>query len=162
MTTEGKKNMAQKAIRRAIEWILIMTFAGYVYVCLELLFRGRSDITMMFCASICVIPMFALNEWYTYDFNFIAQIVICALFATLVELIFGLTFNRDYHIWDYRNQLFNYKGQICLLFSLVWMAISAVVIPLLDFIDIAVFREGTCPYYVICKGVKIQLWKEGE
>ena len=101
-----------------VKYVLLLTFSGYTYVCMELLFRGRSDITMMFCASICVIPMIYLNNKFTYEVDFLLQIALSAIYATLIEYCFGMIFNTDYHIWDYRNMPFNINGQICLLFSL--------------------------------------------
>jgi uncharacterized membrane protein len=43
---------------------------------------------------------------------------------TGLELITGLLVNRDYTVWDYRDQLFQFQGQICLAFSLLWMPVS--------------------------------------
>lgn len=47
---------------------------------------------------------------------------------TLIELIGGLIFIQGMNIrlWDYSNRKFNYKGIICLEFSLIWMALGAV------------------------------------
>lgn len=138
-------------MKSLIKYMLLLTFSGYTYVCLELLFRGRSDITMMFCASICVIPMIYLNNLFTYNVDFLFQIILCAIFATWIEYIFGYVFNADYHIWDYRNMSFNLDGQICLPFSLLWMLIASWVIPLMDWIDCYIFRymPETKPYYKV-------------
>ena len=43
---------------------------------------------------------------------------------TAVELATGLLVNRDYHVWDYRDLPGNYRGQICLPFSLLWIPVS--------------------------------------
>ena len=43
---------------------------------------------------------------------------------TMVELLAGLMFNRDYRVWDYRQQPLNFHGQICLRFFLIWIPIS--------------------------------------
>ena len=43
---------------------------------------------------------------------------------TGVELITGLLVNRDHHVWDYRETPMNYRGQICLPFSLLWIPLS--------------------------------------
>ena len=43
---------------------------------------------------------------------------------TLVELATGLLVNRDHHVWDYRESPMNYRGQICLPFSLLWIPLS--------------------------------------
>lgn len=134
-----------------MKYVLLFTFSGYIYVCMELLFRGRSDITMMFCASICVIPMVILNNQFSYEVDFLLQLVLCSIFATFIEYIFGIIFNADYHIWDYRNMPFNIDGMVCLPFSLLWMLIAAWVIPLMDWIDCYVFgyKPDTKPYYKI-------------
>lgn len=134
-----------------MKYLLLFTFSGYIYVCLELIFRGYSNITMMFASSICAIPMIILNNKFTYEIDFLLQLFLCAIFATLVEFIFGMLFNRDYSIWDYRNMPLNLYGQICLPFSLLWMIIAACVIPLMDWIDCYIFgyKSETKPYYKI-------------
>ena len=107
-----------------MKYLLLFTFSGYIYVCMELLFRGRSDISMMFCASICVVPMVLLNNKFSYEVDFLLQLVLCTIFATFVEYIFGIIFNADYHIWDYRNMPFTQMsmpyhadGENCRLFT---------------------------------------------
>jgi uncharacterized membrane protein len=45
--------------------------------------------------------------------------------CTLGELVTGLIFNRDYRIWDYRALPGNFRGQICLFFSALWVPLSA-------------------------------------
>ena len=134
-----------------MKYLLLFTFSGYIYVCLELIFRGYSNITMMFASSICAIPMIILNNKFTYEIDFLLQLFFCAIFATLVEFIFGMLFNRDYSIWDYRNMPLNLYGQICLPFSLLWMIIAACVIPLMDWIDCYIFgyKPNKKPYYKI-------------
>ena len=44
---------------------------------------------------------------------------------TAVELGTGLLVNRDHHVWDYRQAPMNYRGQICLPFSLLWIPLAA-------------------------------------
>ena len=45
---------------------------------------------------------------------------------TAVELGTGLLVNRDHHVWDYRASPMNYRGQICLPFSLLWIPVAAI------------------------------------
>ena len=134
-----------------IKYFLLFTFSGYIYVCIELIFRGHSDITMMFAGSICAIPMIVLNNYFTYDIDFLLQLFLCVIFCTIVEFIFGIIFNQNYTIWDYRNMPFNLYGQICLPFSFLWMGIAACIIPLMDWIDCYIFgyKPETKPYYKI-------------
>ena len=51
------------------------------------------------------------------------KIFICgALLATLIELIGGWILDRSFHVrlWDYRDKPFNFRGYICLEFSIIW------------------------------------------
>lgn len=54
------------------------------------------------------------------------------LMITGMEYLFGVTFNRRYHIWDYRRTPFNYRGQICLPYTLGWCLLSAAVLSVLQ------------------------------
>ena len=51
-----------------------------------------------------------------------------SLCMTFIELIGGMLLLKFFNLrlWDYREEKFNYKGFICLKFSLYWMIISAV------------------------------------
>ena len=43
---------------------------------------------------------------------------------TGLELLTGWLVNQDHKVWDYRDQLFQFQGQICLAFSLLWVPVS--------------------------------------
>ncbi len=141
-----------KVFKSAMKYILLLTFSGYVYVCLELLWRGYSDISMMFCASICAIPMIVLNNFLTYEADFLLQIIDCTFFATACEWITGLIVNTDYRIWDYR-EIWGHSpdGQVCIPYMFLWALIAVVIIPLMDYIDWKVFdyKKDTPPYYKV-------------
>lgn len=55
-------------------------------------------------------------------------ITLCLIIPTFVELITGLImrvyFKKDY--WDYSDLKYNYKGIICLEFSLIWTVLSLI------------------------------------
>ena len=48
-----------------------------------------------------------------------------AAMITAVELCTGLLVNRDYQVWDYRAVPGNFRGQICLPFSLLWIPVAS-------------------------------------
>ena len=50
--------------------------------------------------------------------------ILGSFIITTAELGAGLIFNRDYRVWDYRNEAFHFYGQICPLFSFLWMPVS--------------------------------------
>lgn len=118
---------------------------------LEILYRQRTDYTMFYLAGIIGLLLLGINEWIEYDTDFIWQILICGTVAIVAELLCGLIFNSDYHIWDYRKLPYNFMGHIQLYFAIIWYVLSAIFIPVLDFIDYTMFpRRGIeKPYYMI-------------
>lgn len=126
-------------------------FAGGLYMTLELIYRQYTDYHMFYLAGIIGLLLLVINEWLEYDTDFLLQVFICGSCALIAEFICGLMFNADYHIWDYRELPFNYMGQIQLYFAIIWYILSAIFIPVLDYIDYLMFpREGIKkPYYVV-------------
>ena len=53
--------------------------------------------------------------------------VIMAICMTIIELIAGIVLLKFFNLrlWDYTDEKFNYKGFICLKFSIFWMLLSA-------------------------------------
>lgn len=61
-----------------------------------------------------------------YNFNPIITILLMGLCMTLLELIGGLIFLKaGVRLWDYRGFFLNFKGVICLRFTLIWTALGA-------------------------------------
>ena len=65
-----------------------------------------------------LVCMFVLN----FDYETILIFFISLILLTLLELICGYISLKYFHIrlWDYRDLKFNYKGFICIEFSLIW------------------------------------------
>ena len=61
--------------------------------------------------------------------------VVGAGIVTMVELAAGLLVNREYGVWDYRDQPGNFLGQICPLFSALWIPLSLMAAVLYDRMD---------------------------
>ena len=53
-----------------------------------------------------------------------AKSLVGAAAVTAVELITGLVVNKRHTVWDYRHMPANFKGQICLPYSLLWIPVS--------------------------------------
>ena len=104
---------------------LLFSLGGLGYVALELLWRGRSHTSMFLAGGTCLLLIGHLEE-VEPKLSFPARIITGAGIITMVELAAGLLCNRNHHIWDYRNVPFNFLGQICLPFCLLWIPISAV------------------------------------
>ena len=104
-------------------FFLLLLAGGSVYVCIELLWRGRSHGSMFLCGGLCTVLIGMLNEWAP-GLALTAQMLLGACVITASELLFGFLFNRSYAVWDYRGLPHNFRGQICLLFSVAWALLS--------------------------------------
>ena len=102
----------------------LFTVGGGTYVALELLYRGRSHWTMFMLGGGCFLAIGRLGRKCP-QLPPAVRAVIGSLICTAGELATGLLFNRSFKIWDYRDLPLNFRGQICLPFSLLWVPLSA-------------------------------------
>ena len=60
----------------------------------------------------------------------VVKAIFGSLFITTLELIAGIILNLRLHlgVWDYRDRFLNFQGQICPLYSLVWVGASFAII----------------------------------
>ena len=76
----------------------------------------------MFCAGGACFLL--LGQLRRRRLPLLSRAVLGSLAITSVELTAGLLINRDYKVWDYRKEPFNFRGQICPRFSLLWLPVS--------------------------------------
>lgn len=153
-------------IKQYLLWMMkhfiIFLLCGSLYSAMEILFKGAergTHWTMFMLAGLSgMLVIDGLNNLFTYEMDFLLQVLFCTLFITVGEYVVGIIWNQNYEIWDYRNMPLNLNGQICLTFSLLWASISAIAIPLLDWIEWKVFKYKleTPPYYKILGKVCFQ------
>ncbi len=99
--------------------LLLFCAGGGGYVGLELLWRGRSHGSMFLAGGSCFVILGNIRKKYP-SLSLSVRGLVCSGVITAVELAAGLLFNRDFSVWDYRDLPGNYRGQICLPFSLLW------------------------------------------
>lgn len=99
---------------------VLFYLGGSAYMFLELLWRGRSHGTMFLLGGGCFL---LLGRILRLQLPLWAKTVLGAAGVTALELLTGLLVNRQYRIWDYRQQPYNFRGQICLCYSLLWMPV---------------------------------------
>lgn len=113
---------------------ILFAAGGCSYMGLELLWRGWSHGSMFFAGGSCFLLLGRLNRAQP-RIPLPLRAIAGAGIITGVELAAGLLSNRDYRVWDYRNMPFNYHGQICLPFSLLWVPISIGAMVFYDALD---------------------------
>ena len=106
-----------------IQNIGMFLLGGGSYVMLELLWRGRSHFAMFLAGGLCFLLLGKLGK-IRPRLPLWLRCLVGAGIVTVVELGVGLLANRDYAIWDYRQMPFNFQGQICLVYSLLWIPVS--------------------------------------
>lgn len=106
---------------------LLFCLGGGSYVGLELLWRGRSHISMFAAGGLCLLLIGQLEEAEP-KLPFPLRVAVGAAIITGVELATGLLVNRTYRVWDYRDQWGNFLGQICPAFCALWLPVSALAI----------------------------------
>jgi len=109
----------------------LFSLGGGAYVCMELLYRGRSHISMFLAGGAALLLIGKLNHVQPKLPLFLRAAVGGGI-ITMVELAAGLIFNRGYTVWDYRGLPGNYMGQICPRFFLLWVILAALVLLIYD------------------------------
>ena len=100
---------------------LLFTVGGSAYMGLELLWRGWSHGSMFLAGGSCFL---ILGELERRKLPIPLRAALGAGIITMVEYAAGLAFNRNYTVWDYRDQPMNLHGQICLPFCLLWVPVG--------------------------------------
>ena len=98
---------------------ILFCAGGLGYMGLELLWRGWTHSTMFFAGGTCFLLLGRLKPLPPW-----AKALAGAGIITAVELAAGLLVNRQHTVWDYRTVPFNFLGQICLPYSLLWLPVG--------------------------------------
>ena len=107
-------------------WKQAMLFylGGCAYMGLELLWRGRTHGSMFVAGGTCFLLIGHLNHVHP-RLPLPLRAVAGAGIVTMVELGIGLLCNRGFEVWDYRDRAGNFLGQICPMFTVLWIPVSA-------------------------------------
>ena len=106
--------------------MILFIIGGFIYIGIEIAFRGYTHISMYFAGGICFLLVGLINEVFPWDMAFTSQMLISALIITAVEFLVGLIVNvwLGSNVWDYSRLPYNFMGQVCLLFSNLWFLMS--------------------------------------
>ena len=102
---------------------IIFLAGGAIYVAVELLWRGRSHVSMFVAGGLCLLLIGKLGE-VEPKCPLYLRIPLGVGIILMVELGMGLLVNRGYAVWDYRHMPGNFMGQICPQFALLWLPLS--------------------------------------
>lgn len=101
----------------------LFCLGGSAYTALELVWRGRSHGSMFALGGLCFLLLGRLNQ--ALHRLWLPLRAVCGAGAvTVMELLAGLVCNRDHRVWDYSARPLNFRGQVCLLYSVLWIPVS--------------------------------------
>ena len=102
---------------------VLFYLGGFAYMTLEFVWRGRSHGSMFLLGGACFLLIGKLNRCLRRITPALRLMAFSGI-ITALELLTGLLVNRDHHVWDYRQMPFNFLGQVCLSYSLLWIPVS--------------------------------------
>lgn len=130
--------------------LILFLIGGFLYILIEIIYRGRSHWTMFILGGFCFVLIGAINNYISWNMPLWKQMFIGSFIITCLEFVCGFIVNiiLRWNVWDYSNIPLNLFGQICLPFSILWFFISFIAIVLDDYIRY-VFWDEEFPHYKI-------------
>ncbi len=109
---------------------------GLGYGTIEMLWRGRTHWTMIIAGGLCFVIFSKIAKKYKNKKIWFKSLL-CALSITGVEFVFGVVFNivLKMNVWDYSKLPLNFLGQICLLYTMIWMILATAFLPLAEVLN---------------------------
>ena len=121
-------------MKKFLKNLLIFSIFGLTYGLIEILWRGYTHPSMLIVGGICGLIVGLINEKWNY--SVLSQMVIGMVAVTVIEFVSGYVLNikLGLGIWDYSNMKYNFMGQICPQFSMIWFFLSYAIIYIDDYI----------------------------
>lgn len=141
-------------LKYIIESTILILLYGTVYFLIECIWKQSiSDWRMFILGGVMGFLIGLQNNIFTYDTDFLYQMIVGSLMVTLCEAVLGYQWNtiEGLNIWDYSNTIiYGVDGNVSLFFSLfAWTTLSGIVIILDDYIWYYIFKNGEEPYYIV-------------
>lgn len=128
---------------------VMFLFGFMAYITIEVLYRGYSYPLMGACGGIAIVLLDQINNKLSWDIDILIQGICGSLIITCFEWVIGELFLHGVLpvMWDYSAIWLNYKGIICLPFSLLWIGLSIIAVILADAINYYFLGDKDVPYY---------------
>lgn len=115
---------------------LIFFIGACGYGLIELMWRGYTHWSMLCAGGMSFLGLSSICHQMKKCGIWLKAMAGSAL-ITGIEYAFGVVFNiiLKKNVWDYSRMPFNISGQVCILYSFLWMLLSLVAIPFAGFIS---------------------------
>jgi len=129
---------------KIIKDLILIFIMGVMYIGIEILWRGHTDVSMMFVGGLCGFLVGRLNEHPVFFERKVWEQCLTGTLITLcIEFISGMILNvwLGLNIWDYSNEFGNVYGQICLTYAFLWFLLMPLAIFTDDYLRYKLFKE---------------------
>lgn len=99
------------------------------YPALEVMTRGRTHYSMALAGGASVVLIRKISRMRR---GLAVRAALCGAGITAIEYACGRVWNRNFRVWDYRRMPLNWRGQVCLPYTLLWCALSAGLLSAMD------------------------------
>lgn len=108
----------------------LFLLGGVLYTAVELLWRRRTHPSMFGVGGLCFLLMGQIHTRFD-RLPLVGRCGLCSLAVTAVEFVSGCILNRwlGLGVWDYSGRKYHLLGQVCLLYSLLWVGLAALAWP---------------------------------
>jgi len=132
----------QYAIMKIKKDLLLIFIMGALYMVLEGLWRGWTNISMLVVGGLCGYIVGKLNEQRVF-YRMWEQCLLGTVIILLIEFISGMLLNvyLQLGIWDYSDIWGNLYGQICIPYAILWFLLVPFVIYVDDYLRFQLFAE---------------------
>lgn len=123
-------------MKKLRKYTVLFLIGAVGYALLETAWRGYTHWSMLLAGGVCFVLFSLINaRWRLRPLLY--KVLLCALAVTGVELVFGLIFNLwlGLDVWDYSALPFNFLGQICLIYTVLWGVLAWCFLPLAALVD---------------------------
>lgn len=124
--------------------LVLIFFMGALYLVLEGIWRGWTNISMVVVGGVCGYLVGQLNERPAfYNQQMWMQCLLGTIIVLLVEFVSGMILNVYFHlgIWDYSDVWGNIYGQICIPYAFLWFLLMPLAIYMDDYLRHRFFME---------------------
>lgn len=112
-------------------FLCLFTIGGLGYNVIEWLWRGYSHWSMFFLGGTCFHVIGRIGERLRGR-GALTVATACSAAVTAAEFLCGCLVNLRWklNVWDYSRKFANLRGQVCLLYSVLWGCLSLFAVPL--------------------------------
>lgn len=134
---------SKRTWQRLLKYLILFVIGGALYCGCEMLYRSHTHWTMFLDGGICFVALGMINQVLPWKTPLWQQALIGSGLITAVEYVTGYIVNvrLHWHVWDYSRLPCNLQGQICLLYTVLWIPLSVAGIMLDDWIRWRFFDE---------------------